>query len=112
MRPMRLISFTTPDPTNTAQALIAEAKISGVESAEKAGVSAAVIGAWYCSNRRAPSKSGSGDSAKIYEFSQCLAREIMIVCAYLDNVSQDCKAFKSNLHDMRSGRRKRDLDEV
>jgi hypothetical protein len=34
-----------PHPTNTAQVWIAEAKISGVESAEKAGVKAEVIGA-------------------------------------------------------------------
>lgn len=45
MRPILLTSFTIPQPTNTAQAPIAAARISGVESDENAGVSAAVIGA-------------------------------------------------------------------
>lgn len=45
MRPILLTSFTTPEPTKTAHALIAEANISGVASAENAGVSAAVTGA-------------------------------------------------------------------
>jgi hypothetical protein len=65
MRPIRLTSFTTPQPTNTAHAWTADAKISGVESAENAGVRAAVMGAWCCSRRRASSYAGSGAVAKI-----------------------------------------------
>ena len=42
---MRPMSLTTPHPTKNAQAWTAEARISGVESDEKAGVSAAVMGA-------------------------------------------------------------------
>lgn len=64
MRPILPTSLTTPHPTNVAQASIAEAKISGVESDEKAGVKAAVIGAWCCSKRRVSSYAGSGDEAK------------------------------------------------
>jgi hypothetical protein len=45
IRPIRLMSFTTPHPTNAAQAPTAEAKSSGVVSDVKAGVRAAVIGA-------------------------------------------------------------------
>lgn len=45
MRPILLISLITPDPTNTAHTWMAEARTSGNESAEKAGVSAAAIGA-------------------------------------------------------------------
>jgi hypothetical protein len=45
MRPILFTSLTTPHPTKMAQAWIADAKISGVESAENAGVRAAVIGA-------------------------------------------------------------------
>jgi len=45
IRPIRLTSFTTPQPTNAAQAPTAEARISGVVSEVKAGVRAAVIGA-------------------------------------------------------------------
>jgi hypothetical protein len=43
--PILPTSLTTPQPTNTAQAWTAEAKISGVESEENAGVRAAVMGA-------------------------------------------------------------------
>jgi len=43
--PIRLTSFTTPHPTNAAQAPTAEARISGVVSEVNAGVRAAVIGA-------------------------------------------------------------------
>jgi hypothetical protein len=45
MRPIRPTSLTTPHPTNTAHTSMAEARISGVESEENAGVSAAVMGA-------------------------------------------------------------------
>jgi hypothetical protein len=62
--PILDISFTTPDPTNMAQMLIAEANTSGAVSGPKLGVKAAAMGAWCCSNRRAPSKSGSGDALK------------------------------------------------
>jgi len=45
IRPIRLTSLITPHPTNKALVLTADAKISGVESGEIAGVRAAVIGA-------------------------------------------------------------------
>lgn len=64
MRPILPTSLTTPHPTNAAQASTAEAKISGVESDEKAGVKAAVMGAWCCSKSRASSYAGSGEDAK------------------------------------------------
>ena len=51
--PIRPTSFTTPHPTNTAHVSIARASISGVVSEEKAGVRAAVMGAWCCSRSRA-----------------------------------------------------------
>jgi hypothetical protein len=65
MRPILLTSLTTPQPTKTAQAWTADAKISGVESAENAGVRAAVMGAWCCSRRSASSYAGSGAVANI-----------------------------------------------
>lgn len=52
MRPIRLTSFTTPHPTKMAQVPMADAKISGVESDENAGVNAAVMGAWCCSRSK------------------------------------------------------------
>jgi hypothetical protein len=45
IRPIRLTSFTTPQPTYAAHAPTAEARISGVVSDVKAGINAAVIGA-------------------------------------------------------------------
>jgi hypothetical protein len=45
IRPILDTSLTTPHPTKIAQAPTADAKISGVESEENAGVRAAVIGA-------------------------------------------------------------------
>lgn len=66
MRPILPVSLTTPDPTKTAHTWIADASTSGYESAAKAGVSAAAIGAWYCSSRSASSKSTSWDAPKFY----------------------------------------------
>lgn len=53
MRPILVASLITPQPTKIAHVSIAEARISGVESEENAGMSADVIGAWYCSSRSA-----------------------------------------------------------
>lgn len=64
IRPILSISLVTPDPTKTAQTWIAEATTSGYESAAKAGVKAAAIGAWYCSRSGASSKSISCDAPK------------------------------------------------
>lgn len=63
--PIRFASCTIPLPTKIAQALMAAASISGVLSAEKAGVSAAVIGAWYCSNNGASANAGSGERENV-----------------------------------------------
>jgi len=65
MRPILPTSLTTPQPTNIAHACTADARISGVESEENAGVSAAVIGAWCCSNKSASSYAGSGEAANV-----------------------------------------------
>jgi hypothetical protein len=72
------ISFTTPEPTNTAQTWIAEANTSGNESFEKAGVSAAAIGAWCCSNSGESSKSKSLDRLKCYRCNNVAIRQMCV----------------------------------
>ena len=47
IRPIRYNSFTIPLPTNTAHTFTAADRISGEDSAVKAGVSAAPICAYY-----------------------------------------------------------------
>ena len=58
--PIRSTSVTMPVAMNVAQTFTAAEASSGDESALKAGVSAELIWAWYCSSRRASENSGSG----------------------------------------------------
>ena len=60
IRPMRSTSVTRPVAMKVAQTSTAAEARSGDESALKAGVSAELTCAWYCSSRSASEKSGSG----------------------------------------------------
>lgn len=60
MRPIRSTSVTKPAAINVPHTLTASEANSAEESAAKAGVSAELICAWYCSSNKASAKSGSG----------------------------------------------------
>lgn len=112
--PIRDTSFTTPDPTKTAQTCTAEASTSGVESAPKDGVRAAAIGAWCCSRSKLPSKSGSGavENRWLHQFSAWFSRDISWQSAHLDDIAQDDQTGQSDLHDQGRTGGKGHTDEV